>query len=133
MKLVQQRGEGDCGVAALAMLAEQSYEDAYLAVTEIDPRRGKSGLYVREIIAAARRLGLQLRPTRQYDLDDDDGILKIKSRRSPRNPYDGHYVIVRHGLIICPTYLEILPWRDYLERCASKAATLLKIQEATKA
>lgn len=134
MKIVQQRAEQDCGVAALAALAEQSYEDAYLAVSKVDPQfNGKSGLDNKQIIAAAKVLGLTLLATRTYDLDDDEGVLRIRwnplagRNMKAREITGGHFVAVAHGVIVCSSYKEVQPWRTYLERNAGRACTLLKV------
>ena len=45
MTVIRQRADGDCGIAALAMCAEIAYEDAYVAVVQIDPAcRGSRSL-----------------------------------------------------------------------------------------
>ncbi len=135
MKLVKQRTDGDCGVASVAMIAEQSYEDAYIAATQVQPEcRGKRGLHNKEVVEIAKRLGMKLSPKRKYDLDDDEGILRVRwLPRIGRSAADvkggGHYVVVIHGLIVCPSYLEIMPWRDYLQRNLGKACTLLAKDE----
>jgi ABC-type bacteriocin/lantibiotic exporter with double-glycine peptidase domain len=124
---VRQRGDADCGVAALSIIAEVSYEDAYVAVAHIDKRhRGKNGLHNREVVAAAKRLGLRLRPTRAYDLDDDEGVLRIRWN-DPSRSHGGHFVAVRAATISCPSDGMPLPWQDYLDRWNARAATLLRI------
>lgn len=127
MQIIKQRAVGDCGVAALAMYAEMSYEDAYVAFSKVEKwRRGKSGTYGREVIAAAKELGLTLTPTRKYDLDDDEGILRVRWNDKPGD--GGHWVAVRKGLIFCPSdgASGVLEWRDYLERYNGRPCTLLK-------
>ena len=128
MTIVRQRAGGDCGVAALATVAGISYEDAYVAVDKIDPkRRGKAGLHNREVIQAARRLALQLVPTRRYDLDEDEGILRVRwsGRKASENP-GGHFVAVLDGRILCPSDGVGLPWSEYLTRYQARACTLLR-------
>ena len=128
MTPVRQRADGDCGIAALAMIAEVEYEDAYVAVVAVDPkRRGKSGLHNHELARAAQRLGLTLTGTRRYDLDDDDGILRVRwnGPRGKRNP-GGHFVAVREGLILCPGSSTPVRWREYLEQNNGRACSLLK-------
>ncbi len=126
--IVRQRGDADCGVAALALIAQVSYEDCYVAVAQVDKRhRGKNGLHNREVIAAARKLGLRLTSTRAYDLDDDEGVLRIRWN-DPKRSHGGHFVALMNGTIGCPSDGMPLPWRDYLIRWDARPATLLRVE-----
>lgn len=126
--MVRQRADGDCGVAALAILAEVPYEDAYVAVARVDPeKRGKSGLFNRQVVAAARELGLTLSPTRAFDLDDDEGILRVRFEKPKPGTEAGHYVAVKASLICCPSDGNPVAWREYLERFQARACTLLRV------
>lgn len=126
--MVRQRGDGDCGVAALAILAEVPYEDAYVAVAAIDPkRRGKSGLFNRQLIAAAAELGIDLAPTRRYELDDDEGILRVRWNDPKRGGLGGHFVAVKAGVIYCPSDGNPIAWSEYLERFQARPCSLLKV------
>jgi len=125
--LIRQRGDGDCGCAALSTCLGESYEDTYLAVAKVDPgHRGKNGLHNRAVVAAAKLLGIVLTPTRAYDLDDDDGVLRVRWN-DPGKRLGGHFVAVLSGSIHCPSDGMPLPWRDYLERWGARAGTLLKV------
>lgn len=127
--IVRQRGDQDCGIACLAMYAEVSYEDAYVAVTRVDRvTRGKRGLDNRELVRAAKYLGIVLVPTRKFDLDDDEGILRVRwngKANAKANP-GGHYVVVLEGRVLCPKDSIGLAWRDYLERNDGRLGTLLR-------
>lgn len=128
MGLVRQRGDRDCGVAALASLAQLAYEDVYVALAELEPEtRGKGGLHNFQIVALAKKLGITLEATRTYDLDDDDGVLRIRwnGRRGKRNP-GGHFIAVRDGFALCPSDGVPMQWRDYLEQNDARPGTLLK-------
>jgi hypothetical protein len=126
--LIQQRADGDCGIAALAMVAEVAYEDAYVAVSLVPGERtrrlrGKCGLTNQDLVRAAAPLGLALTPTRRYDLDVDEGVLRVRGAHFGRF---GHFVAVKNGLVLCPTSKEVLPWQDYLERYKGRPCTLLR-------
>jgi hypothetical protein len=132
VRFIRQRGDWDCGVGAIAFIAELSYEDVYVAAAAIDPTwRGKSGLYSREIVAIAARLGVTLTPTRRFDLDDDDGVLSIRwnGPKGKQNP-GGHFVAVRSGFVFCPSDGMPMRWRDYLEQNTGRACTLLQVHES---
>jgi hypothetical protein len=123
--IVRQRADADCACGALASLAGESYEDVYVAISQIDPKnRGKAGLYNSQVIAAARLLGMSLVPTRRYDLDEDEGILRVRWN-DPRKRRGGHFAAVVNGLVRCPTGEE-RDWRSYLELYGGRGATLLK-------
>jgi ABC-type bacteriocin/lantibiotic exporter with double-glycine peptidase domain len=127
--VMKQRADGDCGIAALAMYSEQSYEDAYVAISKLGPDeltrvRGKQGLYNSHLIAAAKHLGVQLTAVRKYDLDDDEGVLRVRWNKTPK--LGGHFVAVKSGLVFDPTDATATPWRDYLERYDARPCTLLK-------
>jgi hypothetical protein len=127
--VIRQRSKEDCGVAALAMIAGESYEDTYIEVAKVDRRwRGKHGLYSREMVTIAARLGLRLTPTRSFDLDTDDGVLRIRpnGETSPLNPH-GHFVALADGVIACPCFAVRLPARDYLARVVARSCTLLQV------
>lgn len=126
--VIRQRGDADCGCAALAIVAQITYEDCYVAVSAVDKRyRGKNGLHNRDVIAAARKLGLSLKPTRRFDLDDDEGVLRVRWN-DPKRRRGGHFVAVTTGgFISCPSDGMPLPWRDYMERWGARPGTLLKV------
>ncbi len=126
--LIAQRKGKDCGVAALAMFAMIAYEDAYVAVMAIEPEcRGGQGLFNRDVIAAATRLGITLTPTRKFDLDDDEGVLRIRwsGNRAKKQP-GGHFVTVRNGQVFCPSDVMVYPWREYLTLYEARPGLLLK-------
>jgi ABC-type bacteriocin/lantibiotic exporter with double-glycine peptidase domain len=125
--IVRQRSDGDCGVAALAMLlsATHAYEDVYLAAAAVDrDRKGKDGLTQRELQAVARRLGLTVTPARRYDLGRDAGLLRVYS---DAHHAFGHWVAVRYGLLWDPADGFATPWRDYALRYTARLATLLRV------
>lgn len=124
--MVRQRAGGDCGIAALATYLGQTYEDVYVAVAAIDRRyRGKNGLHNRELVAAARRLGVTLEASRAYDLDDDEGVLRVRWADRTKG-WGGHFVALIDGRIWCPIDVVAVPWRDYLRANGGRACTLLQ-------
>lgn len=130
MTPVQQRVDKDCACAALATLSGQSYEDCYLEVVKVDPvSRGKQGLWNHEVVQVARHLGLVLVPTYRYDLDTDEGILRIRWNRSDDAHFGGHFVAVRNGRIACPSGRRpvAIEWRDYLTMENARPCTLLRL------
>ncbi len=75
------------------MLLGVCYEDALLALRA--PHVVTRGVMVRQVIAAARRLGRPLRFCRTFDLETDTGILGVKSKMWTNE----HLVVLKDGLI----------------------------------
>lgn len=128
-RLIRQRAWGDCGTAALTMLLGATYEDVYLEVARIDPvHRGKRGLLSREVILIAARLGIRLTLRRTFDLDQDEGIVRVRPTctDSPLDP-QGHFVWLADGWIQDPQTGWTLRPAEYLARSAGRASTLLQV------
>lgn len=126
LTVVRQRHPGDCGVAALATLlsARIGYEDVYLAAARVDPKlKGKGGLQNGELLRLARSLGLQLQPVRKFNLDRDEGLLRI---RSDHHHSEGHWVAVRWGIVLDPFDGFLAPWLSWVARYDARLATLLR-------
>lgn len=125
MSVVRVRGDADCGVAALSSYTGESYEDVYVAVAAVDPaHRGKNGLHNVQVLAAAKRMGIRLVPTRCFDLDEDEGVLRLRWN-DPRKRRGGHFVAVVNGKVRCPSGDE-RDWRDYMALYGGRPCTLLK-------
>lgn len=124
MTVVRQRTIRDCGVSALAVLLVDAI------VRRIDPEmQGLNGLYNRELIAAASQLGLTLRSKRNFDLDADDGLLRVRWKSGDRRqaaPH-GHWVTLIHAVIHDPADATVLPWRNYCALNDAQPMTLLKV------
>jgi hypothetical protein len=128
------RADADCALVALAHLTGQSYEDVYVAMRVIDRKYGgKEGMYNREVVKVAARLGVRLTPTRTYDLDDDEGVLRIRwNDKKKKVEYPGgHFVAIRHGIALDNGAVTTvpMPWREYLELAKARACSLLKVEE----
>jgi hypothetical protein len=121
--VIRQRTPSDCGAAALAMYLVDA------AMRHADPQmRGLNGTYNRDILAAARAIGVSLAPTRRFDLDEDEGVLRVRweDRDRRRNNPDGHFVTVVAGCIRCPDEQVSMPWREYIAKFGARPCTLLK-------
>ena len=117
MIVVRQRTNADCAIAALSMFAARPYEE----VEALVPRT--NGLHNRELVAVAAELGLPLAPVKAYDLDADEGVLRVRSATHHRH---GHFVTVRYRLVWDPADGSARPWREDLAIYGARAGTLLR-------
>ena len=90
--IVPQRTSMDCGVACLASLFCVSYEKALLA-SHVDVL--EKGMKTRQIQDAARRLGYTLRLKRTVDLENDVGLMAVRSTRWKHD----HLVVLKEGMV----------------------------------
>ncbi len=94
------RGHADCGVIALAMLLGQSYENV---LTSMVCNRHKAphtgGLYTRELVASAKRFGVQLTLRRSWDEEEDTGILTVEHLHPEGQEFRQHVLLLRYGLL----------------------------------
>lgn len=125
--IVRQRDRGDCAIACLSMLAGVSYEVAAKAAAKVEQTYGgTAGLHNREVLLAAEALGVALLPTRDPDLEMDEGVLRVRWQKNAGQHRGGHFVALSDGLILCPREGVARPWRQYLSIHHAKACTLLR-------
>lgn len=100
VKIVIQRGKGDCGICALAMFLDKSYEDVFAAaVARTKSRRlHHSGMYWRQIRETAAGFGVALVNLRKFDCEADCGIVAIRMDKT-NDHYFGHVALLKAGLI----------------------------------
>jgi hypothetical protein len=128
VKLVPQRAHGDCGIAALASLIEQSYEDVYIASAAVDKKtRGRNGIQLSALIAIGKKLGVSFLQKRQFD-DDDEGLLAVTWQKPHPHPFDSHLVVLAYGVIADPADGVVLPVDEYLTRYRATAGSFLELQ-----
>jgi ABC-type bacteriocin/lantibiotic exporter with double-glycine peptidase domain len=121
--MIRQRKDGDCGIASLAMLLEQSYEDVYVAAATVDKKhRGAKGTGIKELQAIAGKLGHTLRHRRRFNLDEDDGVLGVMWLPKLTK---GHWVTLKRGLVFDPAMELPITATDWLLQNKAKATCLL--------
>lgn len=96
VRVVERRQENDCALCAFCTLTGVSYEDALVAVSRIEAKAGKDGLYFSSLQRLAKAFGFTLRLRRKADLTEDTGILKIMLTDHSYN----HAVVLKQGQII---------------------------------
>ena len=125
IKVVPQRNDTDCGVAALSMLSGLPYEEVLIAAAR--SAECENGMYLTQICEVASELGIELATKRagRYDLENDTGILHVSDRKC--RVY--HVVVLRRGLII-ETDGSIWDADVYLASKRFKAGSLLVREDA---
>jgi hypothetical protein len=129
IRVVAQRETNDCGVAALAMLTGETYEEALRAVTQVDEEAGREGLTIAQLKKAASLMGHSVKRRRKWDLDSDQGILDVEFGDGS----DGHILMLVEGGWLIDTDSQL--WRAdvYLATKGAKPTGLLELvdDEAT--
>lgn len=118
--VVAQRHESDCCVSCLAMLLGVTYEEALVAVSQVEPTVLKHGMYTNQVEQAAKSLGAKLRRRKVYDLESDAGILNVRGKNFE------HVVMLKAGLII-NTDGSVWDYDDYLAVNKLKPGILLEL------
>ncbi len=120
LKVVMQRHSTDCSAACLAMLLGVSYEKALLALRQ--DRILTHGVMVRHVLQAAKRLGKPLKFRRKFDLENDTGILGVRSDKWPTE----HLVVLKDGFIV-DTDATVWEADVYISAYSAKAISLLTL------
>ena len=123
VRMVQQRHDADCTVAALAMLLSVSYEEALLVMN--DPRVLSEGAYLTQIVTAADYFGVTLRKLTRWKVETHEGIARVNFKKDTTRP---HVVVVRRGLLF-DTNNEVWTPDAYLAEQRATFGTLLQIVE----
>lgn len=129
VKLVLQRSDGDCAIAAIATLSEQPYEDVFLEAAKVEPRfRGRSGLFLPHIKAICKRLGMTVqKKDRIGNWEDDDGLLVVTWQKGSRHIAGrDHLVAVSYGIIADSIDGTILPAEEFFARERAKPGAFLE-------
>jgi peptidase C39-like protein len=125
VELILQRGKGDCGIAALAMLLGRSYEDVFaVAITKSLRNPHQTGMYTRQLQAAAKRLGSKLRLKRTWDIESSVGLLTVEKVNRQADDFAQHLVLLKFGLIF-DTDGTIWEPADYMEQQGFRPVSIL--------
>lgn len=95
VRVVEQRGEGDCCIAVLAMLLGMSYEDVLAAASQtMGAKVHREGMWTHQILRTAKAIGSPLKKKKSWDLETDTGIVVLE------NTYASHVVVAWEGLLL---------------------------------
>jgi ABC-type bacteriocin/lantibiotic exporter with double-glycine peptidase domain len=131
IRVIKQRHNWDCGVACLAMILDQSYNDMILMTrTRFPkiPRRGL-GIYHLEAIAVEfQRSFRRVYKSKHYLDNQPTGILGIIGGDCD---WAGHWVVMKAGAIIEPWHetRAVYGLAEYLQESKCRTATLLVLED----
>jgi hypothetical protein len=77
VSITPKHGLADCVVAAMSAYLEKPYEEVVAAAGKAYPNFWKIGLENKHAATIARRLKTPVRWVRDYDIDEDSGVLSI--------------------------------------------------------
>ena len=100
VSLVLQQTGADCAVAGVAMLLGRSYAEVFQANEELSRSVRKVGASDAAIRKLVRALGASLTKTLKVDLDDDTGLLALKSSDIEKQAH--HLVVLFRGVLVDP-------------------------------
>ena len=92
IRVIVQRGDGDCAIAVLAMYLGLNYEDILSVATQTlkRPLLHRAGMWTKDIRQTAEALGVPLKLRRKFDLETANGILILR----------GHVAVLRDGMVV---------------------------------
>lgn len=121
IRVLEQRHDWDCGVAAMAMLLDLPYGDVAARVRERihDGRLRSRGLLLRHLEGVIASFGHRTRrvPRRRSYLEGATGILALNGGRCGRA---GHWVVVKAGVVLDPSGGEAWAIDDYIAACHTR-------------
>jgi ABC-type bacteriocin/lantibiotic exporter with double-glycine peptidase domain len=118
VRLVRQREEWDCGVAALSMTLGLSYDQVYDALApDLLGVASRHGLVLEQLVTIAAALGRSLRPVQAVDgrvtlAADRPGIIGLLFDAGLASER-AHWAVLHQGHIFCPAAGAITPIADY--------------------
>lgn len=123
ISFVPKHGLKDCYVSALAAYLEKPYEEVVAAASRVYPNFWKLGIENKDAVRIARRLGKKVRWVRDYDLEDDSGVLII-TYHVGRNE---HVVLLLEGRIVELEDKPVSSWEPaaYLAAHGARVGMLL--------
>lgn len=106
VQIVPKHGLNDCMVAALASYLCKPYEEVVAACGRIAPGFVKSGLDNDEAQRVARRLKFKTKWVRDYEMDEDTGVLTVKFNVGGKH----HAVLLLDGRIFDLEDRPVVGW-----------------------
>ena len=128
VRMVKQENPADCGLVALAMYLGLKYEEVF--AVSVQRKRDKDvrekGMYTKDFLRIAKRLGYTLKLKRSIDYDEDTGIVSVEKLEADGALFSQHVVLLRFGLFF-DTDLSVWEPSDYLDAEKVRFISLLTL------
>jgi hypothetical protein len=131
VQLVPKHGLRDCVLSALASYLGRPYEEVVAAAGRVEPTFWRSGISTNQATERiARRLKCSVKSVRDYDIDEDSGLLNISYHVGSNQ----HVVLLLEGRIYELEDKPITAWEPsaYLTAHGACAGTLTVRREHVK-
>ena len=112
----------DCGVASLAMLSGKSYREVADIALQLAPTVHKSGLWLTQLRAIAKKLGFTLVKRIPPTWDDESGLLDIRLPKNGR-----HFAVLFQGVLINPADGLVWDLSTYLQTNSASISALYEL------
>lgn len=126
VQLTPKHGLSDCVVASLSAYLGKPYELVVAAASRVYPYFWRTGLYNKEATKIARRLGKRVRWVRDYEIDEDTGVLIILYNAG----HQEHAVLLLEGRIVELDAVPPTSWEPAAYLAANNARPGLLLVEA---
>lgn len=123
VQLTPKHGLRDCVIASMSAYLGKPYEQVVGAAAQVYPNFWKIGLENKHTLAVARKLGTPLKIVRDYDIDEDSGLLTITYHAGKNE----HMVLLLEGRIYELEDAPVTRWEAdaYLTSHGAKAGLLM--------
>lgn len=123
--LVPKHGLRDCVSSAMAAYLGRPYEEVIAAAGRVFPTFWKTGIENKDAVRIARRLGKRVRWVRDFDIDEDSGVLVIGYHVGRSE----HVVLLLEGRIVELEDKPVTSWEPAAYLAAHGATTGMLLVE----
>lgn len=117
-----QKSTEDCGIAALAMLLQESYRSVSEIAMKVCKKPHERGMYITDLVRTAKSFGRPL--LKRALFEDATGILVL--RRTKKRKLEQHFVVLFQGVLVNPADGLIWDLDTFLARGKWKAVAILE-------
>lgn len=127
VQLTPKHGLKDCYISAISAYFGRPYEEVVAAAGKVFPTFWRTGLENKHALRVVRRLGKRARWVRDFDLDEDSGVLSISYHVGRTE----HVVLLLEGRIVELEDHPVSSWEPSAFLTAHGAKTgLLMVEDA---
>lgn len=124
---IVQKTSADCGIAALAMFLGRPYAEVSEKVLARYPKANLSGLWIPELIRAAKLFDCRLKLVKSPTPDQTESATSLVSLALPQR--ERHLAVLFHGVLIDPATGLVWDVDVYCTARRARIAALLVAEE----